>query len=72
VTPRLLPALSIQTFAGVPHPETATRHATESASLYPALSLLLLKAWLLVPVLSLWVCLAVVFQLAFSLGWYLT
>jgi hypothetical protein len=33
---------------------------------------LLLKAWLLVSVLTLWVCLAAVFQLAFSLRWYLT
>jgi len=69
----LLPALSIQTFAGVPNPEAATRHTTESAGLYPALSLLLLKKqWLLVPVLSLWICLAVIFQLVFSLGWYFT
>jgi hypothetical protein len=53
------------------HPETGTRHATESASLHPVPSLLL-KAWLLVSVLTLWVCLAAVFQLAFSLRWYLT
>ena len=65
----LLPSLSIQTFAGVPNPEAATRHTTGSVGLYPALSLLLLrKRWLLPPVLSLWICLAVVFQLVFSLG----
>lgn len=69
----LLPSLSIQTFAGVPNPEAATRHATGSVGLYPALSLLLLrKRWLLSPVLSLWISLAVVFQLVFSLGWYFT
>jgi hypothetical protein len=69
----LLPSLSVQTFSGVANPEALTRLTTDSVGLYPALALFLLRQrWALIPVLSLWLGLAVVFQLVFSLGFYFT
>lgn len=68
-----VPALSVQRFAGIPNPEAGLRLTSDNLGFYTMVAWLVNKrtSWIL-PVVCVWVALAVFVQAVFTNGYYFT